>query len=381
MRRACYYSLAIFLLLMTLLTGAQAAPQEVASGVYFRLAEGGCNNGWVVFEDYVLVIDANFPNHAEEVLKEIRSTTDKPVRFVFDTHHHGDHAFGNNVFAREGAIPVAQNHAYQILLNSREAYQQWAQGKPAYAGMGLKLPNITFAEELIYDDGSQRVELIYMGHGHTKGDSVAWLPKQKILFTGDLVVNGPFNFFGDSNLENWITILDDLKALDVETVCPGHGEMAGKELIRTQQDYFLQLREAVQAALDENQSLEDMLTSIRIPMFEEWTGKPVRQDHIRLVYHDLIGLRMPHSLHMINLKAGPSFSKADSDWKPPKKMLVRGINPQEMQLLKHIAPEMEFINVSNNRKHWNTLPMPMQLSVRLIRNFWKREIICAGYIP
>ena len=109
MRRACYYSLAIFLLLMTLLTGAQAAPQEVASGVYFRLAEGGCNTGWVVFEDYVLVIDANFPNHAEEVLKEIRSTTDKPVRFVFDTHHHGDNAFGNNVFAREGAIPVAQN--------------------------------------------------------------------------------------------------------------------------------------------------------------------------------------------------------------------------------------------------------------------------------
>ena len=74
---------------------------------------------------------------------------------------------------------MAQNHAYQILLNSREAYQQWAQGKPAYAGMGLKLPNITFAEELIYDDGSQRVELIYMGHGHTKGDSVSLVTKAK----------------------------------------------------------------------------------------------------------------------------------------------------------------------------------------------------------
>src|SRR5438874_9557501 len=92
--------------------------KKVAEGVYFRYSSisatdknipfGGSNNIWVVFEDYVVVIDANFPREAEDVIAEIRKTTKKPIRYVFDTHHHGDHAYGNAIFAREGASVVAQ---------------------------------------------------------------------------------------------------------------------------------------------------------------------------------------------------------------------------------------------------------------------------------
>ncbi len=82
----------------------------VAPDVYFHegdIEKGFCNNGWVVFEDYVLVVDANFPAGAQVILPKIRALTDKPIRFAFDTHHHGDHTYGNQTWVESGATPVA----------------------------------------------------------------------------------------------------------------------------------------------------------------------------------------------------------------------------------------------------------------------------------
>src|SRR5580704_4007010 len=85
--------------------------EQIAPDVYFHEGDikghGHCNNGWIVFEDYVLVIDANFPSGAKEILPKIRAITDKPIRFAFDTHHHGDHAYGNQFWIENGAVPVA----------------------------------------------------------------------------------------------------------------------------------------------------------------------------------------------------------------------------------------------------------------------------------
>src|SRR5205814_3047554 len=98
--------------------------QEVAPGVFFRYSAisptdpsvfGGSNNIWVVFEDYVVVIDANFPKEAGDVIAAVKKTTDKPIRYVFDTHHHGDHAYGNAGFAQAGASVVAQRNCAQLL--------------------------------------------------------------------------------------------------------------------------------------------------------------------------------------------------------------------------------------------------------------------------
>src|SRR5260370_14779171 len=99
--------------------------REIAPGVFFRYSSisatdksvvfGGSNNTWVVFQDFVVVIDANFPKEAGDVLEAVKKTTDKPVRYVFDTHHHGDHAFGNDVFARAGASVIAQANCARIL--------------------------------------------------------------------------------------------------------------------------------------------------------------------------------------------------------------------------------------------------------------------------
>src|SRR5262245_38297624 len=111
---------------------AQEIPQlkfnevrEIAPGVFFRYSQisatdksvvfGGSNNIWVVFEDYVLVFDANFPKEAGDVIEAIKKTTDKPIRYVLDSHHHGDHAYGNAVFAKAGATVVAQTNCAKLL--------------------------------------------------------------------------------------------------------------------------------------------------------------------------------------------------------------------------------------------------------------------------
>ena len=72
--------------------------------------KGHCNNGWVIFEDYVLVLDANFPSGAQEIIPKIKAQTNKPIRFAFDTHHHGDHAYANQVWVDNGAVPVAHEN-------------------------------------------------------------------------------------------------------------------------------------------------------------------------------------------------------------------------------------------------------------------------------
>src|SRR6266436_6047940 len=86
------------------LTFAECQRARTASSATDKtVAFGGSNNIWVVFEDYVVVIDANFPKEAGDVIKAIKKTTNKPIRYVFDTHHHGDHSYGNAVFSAAGA--------------------------------------------------------------------------------------------------------------------------------------------------------------------------------------------------------------------------------------------------------------------------------------
>ena len=89
--------------------------------------KGHCNNGWVIFDDYVLVLDANFPSGAQEIIPKIKAQTNKPIRFAFDTHHHGDHAYGNQIWADNGAVPVAHEN---VIAEMRKYETGFFGGKP-----------------------------------------------------------------------------------------------------------------------------------------------------------------------------------------------------------------------------------------------------------
>ena len=269
---------------------------EIAPGVFFRKVETqpkfiGCNQGWIVFEDFVLVIEASFPNQAAELIKEIRKTTDKPIKYVFDTHWHGDHADGNPVLIAEGASAIASEQSREQFVNKGiSSFDKQKQEKPEeYGKLKYGIPSLYFPKKMVIEDSTQRVELIHLGHGHTPGDAVAWLPKHGILFTGDSCVNGAFNYTGESSTSSWIAVLTEMAKLPIKRICPGHGEMSDATLVATQRRYFVELRQAIQEAINAKQPLDEIKRSLDLPWYKEWTGADVKLnvENIEHVYKEL----------------------------------------------------------------------------------------------
>jgi cyclase len=231
--------------------------EQIAPDVYFHEGDikgsGHCNNGWIVFEDYVLVIDGNFPSGALEIIPKIKAITDKPIRFAFDTHHHGDHAYGNQVWVDNGAVPVAHSGVITEMKKYETGYYggkpgRWedaARGRKDVAASKLKPPTLLYNKDMIFDDGRHRVELLHFGVAHTHGDGFAWLPKEKILFTGDACVNGPYNYVGDGDTEQWIRTLELAQKLGATTICPGHGPTGTGQVLEEQRAFFVELRKHV----------------------------------------------------------------------------------------------------------------------------------------
>jgi cyclase len=234
------------------------AAKELAPGVYFHEGDlrgkGHCNNGWVIFDDYVLVLDANFPSGAQEIIPKIKAQTGKPIRFAFDTHHHGDHAYANQMWVDNGAVPVAHEN---VVAEMRKYETGLFGGKPGrwegeakqredLRATRLKPPSLLYRDLMIFDDGTHRVELRYFGVGHTHGDGFAWLPKEKILFTGDAAVNGPFNSMGDGDSAMWIETLAKAQQLGAVIVAPGHGPAGDGGVLEAQRQYFVALRAEVE---------------------------------------------------------------------------------------------------------------------------------------
>jgi len=248
--------------------------EKLADDVYFHEGDigrkGHCNNGWIVFADYVLVVDANFPSGAQEIIPKIKTITDKPVRFAFDTHHHGDHAYANQVWVKNGATPVGHAGVIEEMKKYETGHYggkpgRWedtAKNRPDVAASKLKPPTLLYNKDMIFDDGKHRVELLHFGVAHTHGDGFAWLPKERILFTGDAAVNGAYNFVGDGNIEQWIKTLEEAKKLKPKVVCPGHGPMGGPEILEDQQSFFIGLRTEVKKLADARKSPDEVKAAV-----------------------------------------------------------------------------------------------------------------------
>lgn len=352
--------------LLLLVSGLAAAPpkmkfnevREIAPGVFFRYSAispkdmsifGGSNHLWVVFEDYVVVIDANFPKEARDVLAAIRKTTTKPIRYVLDTHHHGDHAWGNAVWIDQGATVIAHRNCAKILRQTGPAeFASAGKGKAGrkdVAESTLKFPTLIFDDKLVLDDGKQRVEFYQMGHSHTIGDAVAYLPKHKILCTGDACVNGAFNYMGQSDSASWVRALEKMQELDVDLVAPGHGQLGDKSLLQKQKRYFQDLRRLVKKGIDDGKEIDDIVKALTLPWYKEWTTVEPASDNVKHVWNEYMGLVSPWDFEYdYGILAGPSPTKDTPGWAKPKKIVVpAGLLPGRLGQLKRVAPEVEFL--------------------------------------
>jgi glyoxylase-like metal-dependent hydrolase (beta-lactamase superfamily II) len=287
------------------LSGQPNTLKKIADGVWFRegdlMKEGHCNNIIIEMRDYLIIVDANFPSGARKALADARKVSTKPVRYVFDTHHHGDHAYGNPVWTKEGAITLAHIGVTQEMqAREPQRWQEAAKSRPDVAELGLATaepPKETFTKSpYAINDGTRRVEFHHFGWAHTKGDGFVYLPKEKIVCTGDAVVNGPYNYTGDANIGNWPSVVRRVQKLDVQTVLPGHGGPGGKEVLAGELAFLTELHKAVKAAVASGRKLEDIVemksdnpaaTSIKLPdSVKGWVGNSL-PGQVRDTYEEI----------------------------------------------------------------------------------------------
>jgi glyoxylase-like metal-dependent hydrolase (beta-lactamase superfamily II) len=298
LRAALLASFALFAAIAFRQEGASQSSRvkQLAPGVYYREADRErriiANTGWVLFRDYVLVIDANFPWGARAILEDLRQTTEKPIKLVFDTHYHSDHAFGNSVWVDAGAAVICSEQCREESI--RKNQPAWAKGDESgeYSLKQYRLehPQITFRDRLVLDDGAMRVELQRLGPGHTRGDAVAYLPKQRILFTGDLATNGAGNNMADPDADhdNWIRALDALSTRDVMTVVPGHGPLGTVETLRGQRAYIADMVKGVRAGMARGAGIEQIQKELDLSRHNPWGQSAAsNRNSMRAIYAKL----------------------------------------------------------------------------------------------
>ena len=272
MRSALAGGFAALLFLGLWVTSSDAQPntvKQIVPGVWFREGdiknEGHCNNAIIEMKDYLIVVDANFPSGARAVLNDVKKISSKPVKYVFDTHHHGDHAYGNAVWTKAGAITLA----YVGVAEEMKRYEptRWQQTSKQRKDVGdLNLPTAeppkqTFSKSPYeLKDDTRTVQFLFLGWAHTRGDGFVYLPKEKVLCTGDAAVNGPYNYTADGSIGNWPAVMAKAQSLDVQHVLPGHGPAGGKEVIANQARFMVELRAAVNSAMKSGKTLDDLVT-------------------------------------------------------------------------------------------------------------------------
>lgn len=242
--------------------------EKIADGVWFRLgdmAQGHCNNVIIELSDGLLIVDANFPSGAKALMEDLKTISTKPVKYVFDTHHHGDHAYANALWTAAGATTLAfTGVAEEMARYEPGRWRQAMQDRPDVAAVGddtVQPPQETFSDTPhVLADSMRRVEMHHFGWAHTRGDGFVYLPELKILCTGDAIVNGPYNYTGDGNTGNWPDVVEKALGLDFEHVLPGHGPHGGREIPEGQKALFEFINTAVDEAVDAGKKLADVVT-------------------------------------------------------------------------------------------------------------------------
>jgi cyclase len=201
--------------------------------IYNEVVPG--NTTVLVTDDGVVLVDDKFPQDAENILAMVRKVTNQPVKYVVNTHHHGDHSGGNAAMQKAGAVLVASENARQNMADARMPGQ----------------PVVSFDRSAIITLGGKRVELHYFGRAHTNGDTVVYFPAHRVLAAGDMYTFGTatpqlIDYAGGGSAKEWTKTLDGVLTLDFDTVVPGHGaRTTSREELRKFRDSTLTLRNRV----------------------------------------------------------------------------------------------------------------------------------------
>ena len=202
---------------------------ELADGLYAYTAEGDPNSGIVIGDDSVMVLDTQAtPIMARKVIEKIRTVTDKPIQYIVVSHYHAVRVLGASAYGAQQIIASQDTYDLIVERGEQDFKSELERFPRLFNGVesipGLTWPTITFKGEMTVWMGKREVRLMQLGRGHSKGDTVIWLPQEKVLFSGDLVEYGATPYTGDAYLNDWPQTLDRLAALEPVALVPGRGD-------------------------------------------------------------------------------------------------------------------------------------------------------------
>jgi len=241
---------------------------KLADGLYAYTAEGDPNTGIVIGDDSVMVIDAQAtPIMARDVIEKIRTVTDKPIKYVVMSHYHAVRVLGASGYEPDEIISSKDTYDLIVERGEQDFKSELERFPRLFSGVesvpGLTWPTMTFEGEMSIWMGKREVRLMQLGRGHTKGDTVAWLPEEKVLFSGDLVEFCATPYTGDAYLSDWPTTLERLAELNPVALVPGRGDALTtpemcKEAIDGTRAFLKNMFESVRQGREEGKNLNEI---------------------------------------------------------------------------------------------------------------------------
>ena len=257
---------------------------KVAGNVYMLEGSGG-NIGASVGEDGIVIVDDQFAPLADKIKAALKGVTDKPVRFVINTHFHGDHTGGNAIFQKDAPVIAQDNVRKRLEAGGGDR-------KPAPKDA---LPIITFDHDVTVHLNDEDIHALHFASGHTDGDSIIFFPKSNVVHMGDDFVTYGFPFIdlkSGGSVEGMIAAVDDVVGklpADVKVI-PGHGPISNLDDVRKFSAMLKATLAAVQNALKQGKTLDQMKQEKILAPWDKWSGDFIKTDgFIETLYDDLTG--------------------------------------------------------------------------------------------
>ena len=273
---------------------SQAKPdittQDLGGGFYMLLGPGG-NIGVSVGEDGVFVIDDKFARFADQIIGQIRAITDAPIRYVLNTHYHGDHTGANKEMKETGAVVMGHDN---VRKRMGMTFENKVFGRTVEATDPALWPVLTFSETATLHFNGQTVRAIHTPNAHTDGDSIVYFEEANLLHMGDNYFNGLFPYIdidGGGSLAGMIaahqTALDMIN--DDTKIIPGHGPLAVKaDLIKTQ-DMLKTIHSRVKEEIDKGASLDEILKKDLLADYSEYASFINEENMIKIAHRSITG--------------------------------------------------------------------------------------------
>lgn len=273
-------------------TPAPPRVEEVSTGIFAYIQPDGTwflnNAGFVLGPEGVIAIDTtSTARRARALFDALRRHTDRPVQVLINTHSHGDHTWGNFVFAPATAIVAHERCREEALVSGTSAAALFPNVE--WGDIRVTPPFVTFADRLTVYAGDLRLELRYFGPAHTTGDIVVWVPERKLLFSGDLIFNGGTPLALGGTIAGWLAALQELRTLGPEVIVPGHGPVCGLQAIDTVERYLRFVQDAARHGFEAGLQPLELARELDLGPFAELSDRERLVANLHRAYAELRG--------------------------------------------------------------------------------------------